>query len=140
MLNMAQTLAMLLIYNGANLINLLQRTHHLAIPYQSVIASDKRIGYSLQNIHGVGRSRGRQILSDLDVDNKITKDLSAYELVTIRDERRFNAQAIRRLEPIQCYRGVRHIEGLPCRGQSMKNNCRTLKGKRVPIAGKKAPR
>ncbi|KAK9139952.1 hypothetical protein Scep_009633 [Stephania cephalantha] len=161
---MAQTLAMRLIYNGANLTNLLQRTHHLGIPNQSVfrglgikffrvsgveIANDKRIGYSLQYIHGVGRSRARQILSDLDVDNKITKDLSAYELVTIRDEwtivfwvllRRFNAQAIRKLEAIQCYRGVRHIEGLPCRGQSTKNNCRTLKGKRVAIAGEKAPR
>ena len=56
-------------------------------------------------------------------------------------QRRFNALAIRRLKEIQCYRGVRHIQGLPCRGQRTKNNCRTLKGKRVAIAGKKkAPR
>lgn len=56
-------------------------------------------------------------------------------------QRRFNALAIRRLKEIQCYRGMRHIQGLPCRGQRTKNNCRTLKGKRVAIAGKKkAPR
>lgn len=56
-------------------------------------------------------------------------------------QRRFNALAIRRLKEIQCYRGMRHIQGLPCRGQRTKNNCRTLKGKRIAIAGKKkAPR
>ncbi|KAH9690985.1 30S ribosomal protein S13 [Citrus sinensis] len=102
-------------------------------------------------IHGVGRTRARQILVDLKMENKITKDMSEEELITIRDEvskymiegdlRRFNALAIRRLKEIQCYRGIRHIQGLPCRGQHTKNNCRTLKGKRVAIAGKKkAPR
>ncbi|KAL0874420.1 hypothetical protein Bca101_024125 [Brassica carinata] len=50
--------------------------------------------------------------------------------------RRFNAFAIKRLKEIQCYRGVRHIQGLPCRGQRTKNNCRTLKGKKI-VAGKK---
>ena len=38
---------------------------------------------------------------------------------------------------IQCYRGIRHIQGLPCRGQRTKNNTRTLKGKSVTVAGKK---
>ncbi|WCJ44496.1 30S ribosomal protein S13 chloroplastic [Euphorbia peplus] len=115
------------------------------------IPNNKRIEYSLQYIHGVGRSRSRQILSDLSMENKVTKELSEEELITLRDEvskymvegdlRRFNALNIRRLKEIQCYRGVRHIQGLPCRGQRTKNNCRTLKGKRVAIAGKKkAPR
>lgn len=55
-------------------------------------------------------------------------------------QRRFNALNIRRLKEIQCYRGVRHIQGLPCRGQRTKNNTRTLKGKRVTVAGKKKAR
>ncbi|KAL5704228.1 ribosomal 40S subunit protein S13 [Ranunculus cassubicifolius] len=115
------------------------------------IPNNKRIEYSLQYIHGVGRTRARQILNDLNFENKVTKDLSEEELITIRDEvskymiegdlKRFNAIAIRRLKEIQCYRGVRHIQGLPCRGQRTKNNCRTLKGKKIAIAGKKkAPR
>ncbi|XP_031394614.1 30S ribosomal protein S13, chloroplastic [Punica granatum] len=115
------------------------------------IPNNKRVGFSLQYIHGIGRTSARKILCDLNMDNKITKDLSEEELITLRDEvskymiegdlRRFNALAIRRLKEIQCYRGVRHIQGLPCRGQRTKNNCRTLKGKRVAIAGKKkAPR
>ncbi|KAF3445716.1 hypothetical protein FNV43_RR10892 [Rhamnella rubrinervis] len=115
------------------------------------IPNNKRVEFSLQYIHGIGRSKSRKILSDLGMENKLTKDLSEEELISVRDEvskymiegdlRRFNALAIRRLKEIQCYRGVRHIQGLPCRGQRTKNNCRTLKGKRVSIAGKKkAPR
>ncbi|CAL1362253.1 unnamed protein product [Linum trigynum] len=114
------------------------------------IPNGKRVEYSLQYIHGVGRSMSRQILADLKIENKITKDLSEEELTNLRDEvskytiegdlRRFNALNIRRLKEIQCYRGVRHIQGLPCRGQRTKNNCRTLKGKRVAIPGKKKAR
>ncbi|XP_062173322.1 small ribosomal subunit protein uS13c [Alnus glutinosa] len=115
------------------------------------VPNNKRVEYSLQYVHGIGRTRARKILCDLNMENKITKDLSEEELITLREEvtkymiegdlRRFNALAIRRLKEIQCYRGIRHIQGLPCRGQQTKNNCRTLKGKRVAIAGKKkAPR
>ncbi|WOG83775.1 hypothetical protein DCAR_0102953 [Daucus carota subsp. sativus] len=111
------------------------------------IPNAKRVQYSLQYIHGIGRTRALQILNDLKMENKITKDLSEEELITLRDEvskymiegdlRRFNALNIRRLKEIQCYRGIRHIQGLPCRGQRTKNNCRTLKGKKIAIAGKK---
>ncbi|KAL9245523.1 hypothetical protein vseg_019167 [Gypsophila vaccaria] len=111
------------------------------------VPNNKRIEYSLQYVHGIGRARAKQILCDLSMDNKVTKELSEEELMQVRDEvskymiegdlRRFNAMAIRRLKEIQCYRGVRHIQGLPCRGQRTKNNTRTLKGKRVAIAGKK---
>ncbi|KAF3787911.1 30S ribosomal protein S13 [Nymphaea thermarum] len=111
------------------------------------VPNNKRIQCSLQYIHGIGRSLSKQILNDLSMENKITKDLSEEELITIRDEvskytiegdlRRFTAMNIRRLKEIQCYRGTRHIAGLPCRGQRTKNNCRTLKGKRVAVAGKK---
>ncbi|KAD3337747.1 hypothetical protein E3N88_33267 [Mikania micrantha] len=115
------------------------------------IPNNKRVQYSLQYIHGIGRTRALEILNDLKMENKITKDLTEDELILLRDEvskymiegdlRRFNALAIRRLKEIQCYRGIRHIQGLPCRGQRTKNNCRTLKGKKVAIAGKKkAPR
>ena len=50
------------------------------------IPNTKRIEYSLQYIHGIGRSRARQILYDISMDNKITKDLSEDELIALRDE------------------------------------------------------
>jgi small subunit ribosomal protein S13 len=40
----------------------------------------------LQYIHGVGRNRARQILTDIKMDNKVTKDLSEEELISLRDE------------------------------------------------------
>ncbi|KAL6515587.1 ribosomal 40S subunit protein S13 [Orobanche hederae] len=111
------------------------------------IPNSKRVEYSLQYIHGIGRTSARQILNDLNFENKLTKDFSEEELTILRKEvskymtegdlRRFNALAIRRLKEIQCYRGIRHIVGLPCRGQRTKNNCRTLKSKRVAIPRKK---
>ncbi|KAM1121057.1 hypothetical protein TB2_002673 [Malus domestica] len=114
------------------------------------IPNNKRVEYSLQYVHGIGRTRARTILIDLNMENKITKDLSEEELTIIRDEvskymiegdlRRFNALNIRRLKEIQCYRGIRHSQGLPCRGQRTKNNTRTVKGKRVTVAGKKKAR
>ncbi|ONK75202.1 uncharacterized protein A4U43_C03F14420 [Asparagus officinalis] len=114
------------------------------------IPNNKRVEFSLQYIHGIGRSRSRQILCDLNLDNKVTKELSEEELISLRDEvskymvegdlKRFNRLAIERLKEIRCYRGIRHEMGLPCRGQRTKNNCRTLKGKKVTVAGKKKTR
>ncbi|CAN6992695.1 unnamed protein product, partial [Brassica oleracea var. botrytis] len=105
--------------------------------------------YSLQYIHGIGRTRARQILVDLQMENKITKDMAEEELIVLRDEvskymiegdlRRFNALAIKRLKEIQCYRGVMHIQGLPCRGQRTKNNCRIelLKARRLQLLARR---
>jgi len=44
---------------------------------------------------------------------------------------------IKRMVDINCYRGVRHRNGLPVRGQRTKTNCRTRKGKRKTVANKK---
>lgn len=50
------------------------------------IPNNRRLEFSLQYIHGIGRTRARQILCDLSLENKITKDLSDEELISIRDE------------------------------------------------------
>ncbi|OVA15133.1 Ribosomal protein S13 [Macleaya cordata] len=83
------------------------------------IPDNKRVEYSLQYIHGIGRARARQILCDVNIYNKKTYELSAKELVTLRDEvnkyliggdlRRFNALNIKRLENIKCFRGLKHV-------------------------------
>ena len=53
------------------------------------------------------------------------------------DLRRNVALDIKRLTEIQCYRGVRHRKGLPCRGQRTKTNARTCKGPKRTVANKK---
>lgn len=50
------------------------------------IPNNKRVEYSLQYIHGIGCSTARKILGDLNIANKITKDLSEEELITVRDQ------------------------------------------------------
>lgn len=50
------------------------------------IPNNKRVEYSLQYIHGIGRTSARQILNDLNFDNKLTKDFSEEELTTLREE------------------------------------------------------
>lgn len=50
------------------------------------IPNNKRIEFSLQYIHGVGRNRARQILTDISMENKVTKELSEEELISLRDE------------------------------------------------------
>ena len=62
----------------------------------------------------------------------ITKMLQD-DLLVEGDLRRAVAADIRRLQQINCYRGIRHCRTLPGRGQRTKTNARTRKGKKVTI-------
>jgi small subunit ribosomal protein S13 len=42
---------------------------------------------------------------------------------------------IKRLKEIGCYRGIRHIKGLPVRGQNTKTNNRTVRGNKRQTMG-----
>ncbi len=113
------------------------------------IPRNKRGAISLTYIYGVGRSRALKILVEADVDsNKNVDDWSDEEVGSIRNiigssfkvegELRSDTQSdIKRLMDIGCYRGIRHRNGLPLRGQRTKNNSRTRKGRRKTVANKK---
>ena len=112
------------------------------------IPNQKPIEYSLQYIFGIGHTTAKAILADTKIDPTIrTRDLTEEDLTTLREEvdkytvegdlRRYVNLNIKRLKEIQCYRGKRHIMGLPVRGQGTKNNARTRKGRAVAIPGKK---
>ena len=111
---------------------------------------EKRIEIGLTYVYGIGRSTADQILAGTGIDPDIrVKDLSAEDEAKIReyidkndiivegDLRRNVALDIKRLTEIQCYRGVRHRKGLPCRGQRTKTNARTCKGPKRTVANKK---
>jgi small subunit ribosomal protein S13 len=42
---------------------------------------------------------------------------------------------MKRLSAIRSYRGLRHMRGLPVRGQRTKTNARTRKGGSKPVGG-----
>ena len=111
---------------------------------------EKRIEVGLTYVYGIGQSTADEILAGTGInpDTRV-KDLTADEEAKIRDYidknnimvegdlRRNVALDIKRLTEIQCYRGVRHRKGLPCRGQRTKTNARTCKGPNRTVANKK---
>ena len=111
---------------------------------------EKRLEIGLTYIYGIGSSTARKVCAELGVsadekvrgltDEEITK-LRNYidgELQVEGDLRRERSQAIKRLQEIGSYRGVRHRRGLPVNGQRTKTNARTRKGPKKTVGrGKK---
>lgn len=107
----------------------------------------KRIEATLPMIYGIGFSRSKKILEAVKVDpNKRTSELSEGEVSRLKEyiESNFKVegalrqevlQNIKRLKEIGAYRGIRHIRGLPVRGQRTKTNSRTVRGNVRKTAG-----
>ena len=112
------------------------------------IPKEKRGVIALTYIYGIGLSRAKKILISANVsEEKKVLDWNDEETANIRSEvskliiegelRAENQINIKRLMDIGSYRGIRHRNGLPLRGQRTKNNSRTRKGKRKTVANKK---
>jgi len=114
------------------------------------VPNDKRIDVALTRIYGIGPTRARQIVQRANIDaglraGKLSEDeisriasIIEREYVVEGQLRRQVQQNIQRLKDIRCYRGLRHIRGLPVRGQRTRTNARTRKGPRKTVAGKKS--
>ena len=110
---------------------------------------EKRVEIGLTYIYGIGLSSAKRILAEANVDpDTRVRDLTDDEVkrisAVINDTqvvegglRREIALNIKRLKEIGCYRGKRHRQGLPCRGQKTKTNARTRKGPKKTVANKK---
>ena len=110
---------------------------------------DKRVEIGLTYIFGIGRKTSNNILAAAGINpNTRIKDLTEEEVNALRktidagyqvegDLRREVALNIKRLKEIRCYRGIRHIKGLPVRGQKTKTNARTRKGPKKTVGRKK---
>ena len=109
------------------------------------IPGNKRVEYSLRYLYGIGPAKALEIIAKVGIDrNLMARDLSPDQIAQITkilqddllvegDLRRTVAADIRRLQQINCYRGIRHRRNLPVRGQRTKTNARTRKGKKVTI-------
>jgi small subunit ribosomal protein S13 len=114
------------------------------------VPNEKRIEAALTYVHGVGATLSRRILDESGVNPDIrARDLTEDDLSRIAATidkgyeiegqlRRRVQQDVGRLKKIGCYRGLRHIKGLPARGQRTRTNARTRKGKKKTVAGKKS--
>ncbi|MDQ6860921.1 MAG: 30S ribosomal protein S13 [Verrucomicrobiota bacterium] len=110
------------------------------------IPSEKRIEASLTYIYGIGPTTAKRILDQTNIDpNLRANKLTPAQLndiihaitdnkVTIEGDLRRELQSnLKRLQAINCYRGIRHRRGLPVRGQRTSTNARTRKGPRKTV-------
>lgn len=103
------------------------------------LPDSKTIEIALTYIYGIGRTRSREILTSVEINLETkTKLLTDKEVSRLREKiektytlesdlKRLVTLNIKRLVEINCYRGRRHILGLPLRGQRTKTNAQTRK-------------
>jgi len=111
------------------------------------IPNDKRAEIGLTYLFGIGKVTSNKILKQAQIDpNKRIKELTEEEENKLRQliEKEYKIEGnlrrdvmtnIKRLKEIRSYRGIRHIKGLPCRGQRTKTNSRTGRGNSRKTAG-----
>src|ERR1043166_7580187 len=116
------------------------------------IPADKRIEIALRYIYGIGSVNSKEILVKANIDPSLrAKDLNEQQLSQIvhaiqdgkyvieGDLRRELGLNLKRLQGIKCYRGIRHMRGLPVRGQRTSTNARTRKGPRKTVGVQRNP-
>lgn len=117
------------------------------------IPENKKIWIALTYIYGIGRSLSWKILREAKVNPDLkAKQLSPEEINKLKeiieknykvegDLRREKMMNIKRLKDIGCWRGLRHIKGLPVRGQRTRTNTRTVRGnvRKTVGSGRKPP-
>ncbi len=116
------------------------------------IPGDKRIEASLPYIYGIGPKTAKRVLEQANIDpnvrakelspeqiNAIINAIGQSRLVIEGDLRRELQGNLKRLQAINCYRGIRHRRGLPVRGQRTSTNARTRKGPRKTVGVQRNP-
>jgi small subunit ribosomal protein S13 len=115
------------------------------------IPAKKKVAFALRYIYGIGPIRADLIITEAGINpdlrsqdlseeqlNKIQHIISEHKWVVEGDLRREITGNLKRLQAINCYRGVRHRKSLPVRGQRTSTNARTRKGPRRTVGVTKA--
>ncbi len=116
------------------------------------IPGEKRIEVALRYIYGIGPKNALEVLERANIPPGLrAKDLTEQQLSQIvhaiqdgkyvieGDLRREIGLNLKRLQAIKCYRGIRHLRGLPVRGQRTQTNSRTRKGPRKTVGVQRNP-
>jgi len=115
------------------------------------IPAKKKVAFALRYIYGIGPVRADLVISETGISpdlraqdlteeqlNKILHVITEHKWVVEGDLRRELTGNLKRLQAINCYRGVRHRKSLPVRGQRTSTNARTRKGPRRTVGVTKA--
>ncbi len=111
------------------------------------IPDAKQIHIALTYVYGVGPKTSNDILTKAKVESTVrVKNLTDAEIARIQEVindnhtvegelQRVVTGNIKRLKDINSYRGIRHKQNLPSRGQRTRTNGRTRRGRRVAVGG-----
>lgn len=111
------------------------------------IPSEKQIQIALTYVYGIGTTSSQAVLEKAGINPTVrVKDLTDSEISKIQDVisndytvegdlQRIVTSNIKRLKDINAYRGLRHKNALPSRGQRTRTNARTRRGKKVTVGG-----
>ena len=111
------------------------------------IPNEKQTQVALTYIYGIGPKFASKILAKAKVEPTVrVKNLTDDEIsriseviannYTVEGElQRIVTGNIKRLKDINAYRGIRHKNNLPSRGQRTKTNARTRRGKKATVGG-----
>ena len=115
------------------------------------IPAKKKVSFALRYIYGIGPVRADQIVIEAELNpdmraqdlseeqlNKIIQIITEHKWTLEGDLRRELTSNLKRLQAINCYRGIRHRRSLPVRGQRTSTNARTRKGPRKTVGVAKA--
>ena len=110
------------------------------------IPAEKRIEASLTYIYGIGPSTAKRVLEQTNIDpNLRAKDLTPHQVNEIiqaitgnkmlieGDLRREVQGNLKRLQAINCYRGIRHRRGLPGPWAAHIDECAHAQGPRKTV-------
>jgi len=117
------------------------------------IPEQKQIERALTYIYGIGLALSRKILNQAQIKfQRRAKDLTSEEVNRLKEiiEKNYKIEGelkrevmmnIKRLKDIGTFRGIRHIKGLPVRGQRTRTNTRTVRGnvRKTVGSGRKPP-
>ena len=117
------------------------------------IPDNKQVQVALTYVYGIGPKTSENLLVAAKVEPTVrVKDLTDAEVSRIQDAindklivegelQRIVTGNIKRLKDINTYRGLRHKNNLPSRGQRTRTNARTRRGKKITVGGtaRKAP-
>ena len=113
------------------------------------IPDNKQIHVALTYVYGIGPKISQDIIEHTKIDPTVrAKDLTDAEIGKIQDfiTEKFTVEGdlqrivtanIKRMKDINAYRGLRHRNNLPSRGQRTRTNARTRRGKKVTVGGTK---
>ena len=110
------------------------------------IPANKKLAYALRYVYGIGPTRAEHVVKESGYDpdrragdlneeevNKLASIIADKQYLVEGDLRRERTANLKRLSAIRSVRGMRHMRGLPVRGQRTKTNARTRKGAVKPV-------